>query len=76
MQPSTPHIAGVLGAVRDDAYTVSRHTMRGRQVQKDLAKGKESHVFDDGIDLRELEEKVWTEGGLSGPDRKRNAGAS
>lgn len=66
MQPAVPRIAGVLGAVRDDAYTTSKHTTRGKQVQRHLAQGREAHVFDDGIDLRELEEKVWTQGAYLG----------
>ena len=33
---------------------------------KDLADGKEAHVFDDGVDLEALEQKVWTEGTYQG----------
>jgi hypothetical protein len=33
---------------------------------KDLAKGKSAHVFDDGVDLKALEEKVWREGSYQG----------
>jgi hypothetical protein len=53
-------------AVRDDAYTQSRHTAGGAIVQKDLAKGKEAHIFNEGVDLKELERKVWTSGTYGG----------
>jgi len=53
---------GVVRAVRDDAYTASRHTAEGKQVVRDLTKGKEAHVFDEGVDLAALEAKVWSEG--------------
>ena len=62
MQPSNPHIVGILGAVRDDAYTESKHTLRGKEVLRDLPRGRDVHVFEDGVDLLALEEKVWTEG--------------
>jgi hypothetical protein len=59
----------IVPAVRDDAYTASRHTIRGRIVQRDLAKGKEAHVFDEGINLGELEQRVWTQGTYHGEIR-------
>jgi hypothetical protein len=62
VQPSGPRIVGILGALRDDAYTEGKHTLRGKQAQRDVARGREVHVFEDGVDLLALEERVWTEG--------------
>ena len=53
-------------AVRDDAYTAARHLRGGRDVEKSLRKGKEAHVFNDGVDLKALEQRVWTEGRYAG----------
>lgn len=58
--------SGLPRAVRDDAYTTSRHTAGGKQVVRDVAKGKEAHVFNADIDLTELEAKVWAEGTSQG----------
>lgn len=32
-------------AVRDETYTISRHTINGSQVQTDLRRGREAHIF-------------------------------
>jgi len=53
---------GIIQAVRDDAYTASRHASGGRIVERDLRRGREAHVFNDDVDLIDLEQKVWTEG--------------
>jgi hypothetical protein len=62
-------VTGILGAFHDEVYTTSKHTRSGKQVLKDLAKGKSAHVFDDGVDLKALEEKVWREGTYQGQVR-------
>jgi hypothetical protein len=46
----------------DLAYTVSRHTVAGRAVQKDLARGRDAHVFLDGTEFEALEMSVWRNG--------------
>lgn len=61
--------AKVVGAVRDDAYTASRHMADGRQAVRDLARGREAHVFNEGVDLAALEQRVWTEGTYQGEVR-------
>lgn len=66
MQPNTPRVTGILGAVHDQVYTLAKHTRSGKLALKDLAKGKDAHVFDDGVDLKQLEQKVWTEGTYQG----------
>ncbi|MEO0563946.1 MAG: hypothetical protein AAF125_17715, partial [Chloroflexota bacterium] len=43
-------------------YTVSRHTSNGNKAQRDLNRGREAHVFDDDIDLSELEQLILDEG--------------
>jgi hypothetical protein len=49
-------------AVHDINYTISRHTIRGQQVQRDLARGREAHIFNEGVDLAALEQRVWEQG--------------
>jgi len=49
-------------AVRDAAYTTSRHTIDGAQVVRDLKRGREAHIFNDGADLDQLERLVLTQG--------------
>lgn len=53
-------------AVRDDAYTLSRHTLGGAQVARDLRRGREAHVFNEGVDLARLEAEVWARGSAGG----------
>lgn len=55
--------------VRDDAYTESRHTIDGKQVQRDLRRGREAHVFLKDVELSNLEEKVRQEGVYQGEVR-------
>jgi RHS repeat-associated protein len=57
---------GVIRAVRDDAYTINRHTSAGIKVARDLARGREAHIFADGIDLAALEAEVWAAGAFKG----------
>lgn len=45
----------------DRGYTVSRHARTGQRVVADQARGREAHVFGDGVDLTELERQVWTQ---------------
>ncbi len=56
----------ILNAIRDDAYIISKHTRAGQQVQRDLQRGREAHVFNDDVRLNDLEEKVWREGSYQG----------
>lgn len=35
-------------------------------MKKDLAAGKEAHVFNEDVNLADLEKKVWTEGTYQG----------
>lgn len=62
MSSGGPGVPGLVPVVRDDAYTRSRHTLGGSAVAKDLARGREAHVFEPDVDLDLLEHKVWTEG--------------
>ena len=48
-----------LNAVRDDTYTLSRHSINGTQVQRELQKGKEAHIFNEEESLSSLEKTVW-----------------
>jgi len=68
VRPNTPRVTGILGAVHDQVYTLAKHTRSGKLALnlKDLAKGKDAHVFEDGVDLKALEEKVWMEGTYRG----------
>ena len=50
------------GVVHDVAKTISKHTRSGAEAARDLRRGREVHVFDDAVDLAELEAKVWSEG--------------
>jgi hypothetical protein len=59
-------VPGFLRAVRDDAYIATKHSTTGKEVVKNLAKGKEAHVFDDGVDLDALERRVWAGGSFQG----------
>ena len=68
-KPATPSETKPPIRIRDDAYTTSRHTESGLQVQKDLAKGREAHVFNNDVDLAALEQKVLTEGTYQGEVR-------
>ena len=60
--PSDPDKRQIVKAVRDDAYTASRHLRDGKDVEKSLRKGREAHIFNDVNDLTLLEQRVWTEG--------------
>ena len=48
--------------VHDEQYTIDRHTLVGKNVIRDLRRGKEAHVFNEDIDLNLLAQKVWNEG--------------
>jgi RHS repeat-associated protein len=61
--------AGGTRFVRDEAYTASRHTMGGSQVQRALRRGEEAHVFNESVDLSQLEGRVWSEGFYQGEIR-------
>jgi hypothetical protein len=57
------------GAVHNASGTNKRHTIGSSTVIRDLQKGKEAHVFDESVDLKMLEEKVWSEGKYGGEVR-------
>lgn len=59
-------VPDVVSATFDEAYTLKRHTAAGSAVMKALAKGDEAHIFNDGTDLADLANKVWTEGEYAG----------
>jgi hypothetical protein len=52
----------VVVAVHDKVATRGKHTLQGRKAVKALTKGRDAHVFNDGIDLTALEARVWNEG--------------
>lgn len=56
-------------AVRNDAYQFSRHMINGKQVVRDLARGREAHVFNEDVDPLALERRVWSEGTYNGEIR-------
>lgn len=58
-----------LNAVRNDAYTISRHTINGGQVQRDLRRGREAHIFNENENLSTLENNVWAGGIYQGKVR-------
>jgi hypothetical protein len=59
----------IIRALRDDTYTTGRHTLAGRQVIRDLRRGRDAHVFDNRVNLLDLELRVWTEGAYQGTIR-------
>jgi RHS repeat-associated protein len=54
------------GGVHDIAYTRSTHTLGGAQAQRELARGKGIHVFNEDLNLAQLEARVWSQGRLVG----------
>ncbi len=62
LEPERPEGNPPPNAVRDDSYTLSRHTINGIQVQRDLRKSKEAHIFNENESLSSLEQNVWVFG--------------
>lgn len=63
------HCSECVLAHNDVDYTRSRHTLEGSQVQRDLRRGREAHVFNEDVDLADLERRVWTQGQHQGTER-------
>ncbi|MGE0712814.1 MAG: RHS repeat-associated core domain-containing protein [Planctomycetota bacterium] len=66
---NVPGKAKPANAVHDEAYTASKHTRNGAQVERDLRRGRDAHVFNDEVNLKALEDKVWNEGVYHGTER-------
>src|SRR5476651_1257859 len=54
--------ASLVPTRRDDAYTLSKHTIGGSQASKDARRGRAIHVFYEPADLDFLENQVWSQG--------------
>lgn len=52
--------------IRDDQYTIDRHTLNGRIVNRNLAKNLEAHIFLEVLDLEVLESIIWSLGSFQG----------
>jgi RHS repeat-associated protein len=61
--------AKIIRAVHRMNVTTRRHTIHGSEVLRDLRRGKEAHVFNEGVDLADLERRVWTHGTYRGEIR-------
>jgi hypothetical protein len=46
----------------DEEMTRSRHTRMGTMARRDLRRGRDAHVFLDGLNLARLERDVWARG--------------
>ena len=51
------------------AKTATAHLPGGSEAQRDLRRGRAAHVFAEGVDLDELERRIWTEGTVDGEIR-------